>query len=80
VSFRGRSSRAHRVAWYLLRGEIPTGQHVMHTCDNPRCVNPDHLQLGTHAANMHDMARKGRANTMPAQVSRLANRRQPTAR
>lgn len=51
---------AHRVAWLLLRGPIPRGICVLHKCDTPRCVNVDHLFLGTHQENMDDMRRKGR--------------------
>jgi hypothetical protein len=52
--------RAHRYAYQITRGEIPSGMFVCHTCDQPLCVNPDHLFLGTAADNAHDRDRKGR--------------------
>ncbi len=54
--------RAHRLSWQIHNGPIPRGMHVLHRCDNPPCVRPDHLFLGTHADNMADKIRKGRAN------------------
>lgn len=51
---------AHRLAWQFAGNEIPPGMHVLHKCDNPACVNVEHLFLGTHQDNMKDRDEKGR--------------------
>lgn len=61
--------RAHRVAWIIAHGDIAPGLHVLHRCDNPKCVRPDHLFLGTPADNTRDMlakARNSRGESRPA--------------
>jgi hypothetical protein len=59
-SIAGKHIGAHRFAWIYANGSIPDGAHVLHRCDNPPCVNPEHLFLGTHFDNMRDCGAKGR--------------------
>lgn len=55
-----RGVRAHRYSWEIEHGAIPSGACVLHRCDDPICVRPDHLFLGSHAENMADMTTKRR--------------------
>ena len=58
--FNGRLEQAHRFAYILTKGEIPLDLYVCHSCDNPKCCNPNHLWIGTAKDNSQDMVHKGR--------------------
>lgn len=60
VSFNGKVMTSHRVAWIVNNGKIPLSTNVLHRCDNPSCVNPEHLFLGTQGDNIRDCVQKGR--------------------
>ena len=57
-----RLESAHRMSWRFLKGNIPANACVLHSCDNPPCVNPAHLFLGTQQDNANDRETKGRGN------------------
>jgi hypothetical protein len=57
----GKTVGAHRVSYELANGALQSGMFVLHSCDNPACVNPRHLSAGTHRDNMRDMVSRGRA-------------------
>lgn len=69
----GKYLKAHRVAWMLANGrQIPAGLVVMHSCDRPICVSPDHLSVGTQRENMRGCAERGRARGAQGQCNHRA--------
>jgi HNH endonuclease len=77
IRIEGKRILAHRLSWILHFGDIPEGLLVCHTCDVRRCVNPEHLYLGTQKENMQDCLKKGRTH---GQTKGYAFTRKPRTR
>ncbi len=71
----GKLTEAHRASYAIFRGVIPPNMCVCHTCDNPCCVNPKHLWLGTRSDNMQDMLAKGRGRGFSGKKHTVAAKR-----
>ena len=74
IRYKGNTKLAHRIAWIVEENKKPVGDRghgdcICHHCDNPRCVNTDHLFIGSRADNMRDMYAKGRGRGGPNQPS-----------
>ena len=80
ISIKNKAYYAHRVSWELHNNSIPKGMFVCHKCDNPSCVNPDHLFLGTQSDNMQDMKSKGRDNYVNGENHKFAKLREKDVR
>ena len=68
-----KSVKAHRYAWFRANGDIPVGMLIRHKCDNPKCVNADHLEVGTYTDNVADMDQRGRRVNAQLKGSRCAS-------
>jgi hypothetical protein len=68
----GKHVGAHRISWSIENGEIKAGYHILHTCDNPRCVNPGHLYSGTHQENMKDRNNRNRQSFLKGELNGMA--------
>jgi hypothetical protein len=60
VGFKRKTSLPHRLSYIVFKGPIPDGMLILHSCDNRKCINPDHLRIGTYSDNLNDMWSKKR--------------------
>lgn len=71
MQFKNKTVRANRFIWTVLNGAIPEGMVVCHKCDNPKCLNPDHLFLGTISDNVIDALKKNRLSNQKLTVDQV---------
>lgn len=64
LTFHGKAWKAHRLAYHFSNSGIPDGMVICHTCDNPKCVNPDHLYAGTQQQNVKDRVKRRRSGNL----------------
>lgn len=75
VNWKGRTEKAHRIAYQLFyKIKLTKKQHLLHSCDNPRCRNPHHLSVGSQADNIHDCIKKGRHSPPPIRRGEANNK------
>jgi hypothetical protein len=72
LTYKGRTDKAHRIAYRISIGAIPEGLQVLHHCSNPSCINPKHLSLGTVKDKVHNSLRKGRASKPPMRFGKTS--------
>jgi hypothetical protein len=72
--YQGQYHLAHRLMWQFVYGAIPEGLCILHSCDNPPCININHLSLGTYTDNNRDKASKGRSHKSRAKPARKARK------
>ena len=80
VRCKGKRVYAHRKAWEDKNGPAPEGMMIRHRCDNPSCINPDHLLLGSHQDNMQDMVARDRQSKRPGSRNPFAKLTEGQAR